>query len=81
MQDGLVEVLIDAIGVLLYTVAGTVLGGVGVLFEYRGYLLASSGETSVAGWIGLLGLLLLGLSVLVFSDKVTVAYREFQKEA
>lgn len=81
MQDGLIEVLIDAIGVLLYTVAGTVLGAVGALFEYRGYLLINSGETAVAGWIGLLGLLLLGLSYLIFSDKATVAFREFQKQA
>lgn len=80
MREGIIELLLDAIGLLLYTVVGTLFATVGALFEYRGYLLINGGDTVFAAWIGVLGLLLFGLSYLVFTDKATAAYREFRQQ-
>lgn len=78
MQEELVDVLLHAVVFVGYTVASALFAGFGVLFEYRGYLSIAGGDTFVAAWIGFLGLVMLGLSYLIITDKATVALSELQ---
>jgi len=78
MQEELLDVLLHAVVFVRYTVASALFAGFGVLFEYRGYLSILGGDTFVAAWIGFLGIVMLGLSYLIITDKATIAFSELQ---
>jgi hypothetical protein len=70
MYEDLVEFALEALVILVYAAMTAALTGLGILFELRSYAYVSSGETFLAGWIGGLGLLLLGFAILVSKDKL-----------
>lgn len=80
MRESLIEVAFELGAVLLYGVATTLLAGIGGLLEYRSYLFLNSGETTIALYAGVLGLVLLTLAYLVGRDKMTRAWAEMQTE-
>ena len=78
MRESLLEVGLEAVSLLLYTIVGAVLAGLGTLFEYRSYLFMSSGEQFLAVWIAAMGILLLALAYLVVRDKAWDEYVELR---
>lgn len=80
MQNGLIELILQALLFLSYTVVGTAVAGLGVFFEYRSYTVFSTGDLFVAAWLAALGLIMFGFAYLVVSDKATAAYAELQRQ-
>ena len=78
MRESLFELGPELLSLLIYAVSGTVLGVVGAALEYRSYLLVSSGEGTVALWMGALGAVLLALAFLVVRDKAGGAYSDLR---
>lgn len=78
MSQSLFELGPELLSLLIYAVSGTALAVVGVVLEYRSYLLVSSGEGTVALWMGALGAVLLALSFLVVRDKAGGAYSDLR---
>lgn len=78
MKEELIDVILHAVVFVGYTLVSAVFAGVGALFEYKGYLSLTSGETFVAVWIGILGGVLLAFAYSILSDKATVAFGELQ---
>lgn len=78
MREQLLDVFLHAFVVVIYGLVGAVATGAGLLFEYRSYTFASGGDLMLAVWIGGLGVLLLGLGYLVWSDKTRTAVGELR---
>lgn len=78
MREGVLDVLVELSVLVLYGVATTVLAGLGTLFEYRSYLFVSSGETTMALWIGALGAVVLTLAYRIGRDKLVSAWVDLQ---
>lgn len=70
MREPLVDLALQALVAAAYGVAVLLTAGFGLLFEYRSYLFANSGETYLAFWIGTLGFMLLLFSSHVLRDKL-----------
>jgi hypothetical protein len=80
MRESLFDLGPELLSLLIYGVSGTVLGIVGAALEYRSYLLVSSGEGTIALWMGALGAVLLALSLLVVRDKAGGAYSDLRSQ-
>lgn len=80
MPESLFELGPELLSLLIYAVSGTALAVVGAALEYRSYLLVSSGDGTVALWMGALGAVLLVLALLVVRDKAGGAYTELRSQ-
>jgi hypothetical protein len=80
MRDSLIEAVIELSIFLLYGVATAILAVLGALFEYRSYLVASSGETAIALWVAGLGAVLLVFAYRIGRDKMADLRSEMQIE-
>lgn len=78
MHESILDLFFQAVTLLLYMVAGTVLAGFGAVFEYRSYMFISGGEQLLAVWMGGLGLLLLAFAYFIWRDKAAGAFVELR---
>ena len=78
MRETLLELLLQAVSLAVYLVAGAVLAGLGALFEYQSYLFISSGEQLLAAWMAALGIVMLTFAYLIVRDKAGTAYGELR---
>jgi hypothetical protein len=74
MQEEIIELAVQGLLLLVYTVAAAGFSALGVLFEYRSYLFSNSGDLFLAVWLGGLGLLMFGFAALISRDKLPAAY-------
>lgn len=70
MRKDALELLIPLVEVGVYVTASVLFTGVGILFEYRSYLLLNEGEMFVGLWAAIVGLLALTAAYKLSSDKL-----------
>lgn len=80
VYEDLTEVLIHLMAFTAYAVLSVFFAGVGALLEYRSFLSISSGDLSVALWLGALGILMLAFSSLIVTDKLVGAYSDLRTQ-
>lgn len=78
MQKEIVELVGQLFVFLTYAVVGSVVGGVGLIFEYWSVTYLSSGELFVGAWMAALGVLLLSFAYLLWSDKARGAFDDLR---
>lgn len=74
------ELLVEGVMVGIYSLVALVTAGFGAMFEYRSLMFLNGGQTFLAVWIGLIGVVLFVFSSHVVRDKLTGAYRDLRTQ-
>lgn len=75
MYEEFVEVAVHALLLVFYSVLTVSLTAVSALVEYRSYTVVSSGDVLLAGWMAVIGLVVLVFAYFVLRDKAIAEYR------
>lgn len=75
MHEGLTELVVHGLLLLAYTGLAGLLAVGGIAMEYYGYVTAVSGESLLALWLAVIGLVVLVFAYFIVRDKVLVEYR------
>lgn len=75
MYEELIEVAVHSLLLVFYSVLTVSLTAASALVEYRSYTIVSSGDVLLAGWMAVIGLVVLVFAYLVLSDKAMAEYR------
>lgn len=75
MYQKLTELLLPVLELGIYVVAAALFAAVGLLFEYKSYLLLSGGELFIGAWAAGFGLIFLTASYRITTDKLAAPYR------
>ncbi|MCH7660798.1 MAG: hypothetical protein IH933_09545 [Euryarchaeota archaeon] len=75
MQEELLELTIHSVLLVFYSVLTAGLTAVSALVEYRSYTIVTGGDMLLAGWMALIGLLVLAFAYFVLRDKAMVEYQ------
>lgn len=76
MYEEFVEVAIHAALLAFYSVLTVALAVVSAVVEYRSYTVVGSGDVLLAGWMAVIGLVVLVFAYFVLSDKAMAEYRQ-----
>jgi hypothetical protein len=75
MYEEFAEVAVHAALLVFYSALTVVLAAASALVEYRSYAVVSSGDVLLAGWMAVIGLVVLVFAYFVLRDKAMVEYR------
>lgn len=75
MYEELIEMAVHALLLVFYGVLTVSLTAASALVEYRSYTIVSSGDVLLAGWMAVIGLVVLVFAYLVLRDKAMAEYR------
>lgn len=75
MYEELIEVAVHIVLLVFYSVLTVSLAAASALVEYRSYTIVSSGDVLLAGWMAVIGLVVLAFAYFVLSDKAMAEYR------
>lgn len=75
MYEEFIEVGVHAALLVFYSALTVVLTAASALVEYRSYTVVSSGDVLLAGWMAVIGLVVLVFAYFVLRDKAMAEYR------
>lgn len=78
MHEEGIDLLIHGLVFLAYTTLTLLAAGLGMLFEYRSFLVLNGGDLFLGVWEGAVGLLFLAAASYVARNKLAGAYEELQ---
>ena len=74
MRQEAVELLLHSLAVVGYAITATLFAGLGLLFEYKSYLLLTGDDPLLAAWTAGVGLIMFGFFYLVVTTKLVRRY-------
>lgn len=78
MRDLGMDILLQAAGLVLYTVTAAIFAGAGLLIEYHSFLYFMAGDHQLAVWIGAIGIIAFVAASLIVRDKIVRSVGELR---
>ena len=73
MRTNALDLILQVVGILVLGLAALITGAIGIYIEYQSSVFVAAGEYSLGVWIGLIGLVFLGFSFLIFKQRILPA--------
>lgn len=75
MRENIIEMLLHVGILLIYGISAVIATAVGVAIEYFSYINLVTGDYQMAGYFGVLGLVVLGFAYLIVTNELWPALR------